>query len=406
MELLPVGEARTRILSTCGPIEDIETVRLDAASGRVLAGDIVAGRSQPPFASSAMDGYAVRAEDIASAPVELAIVGEAPAGHGLDGAVGRGEAVRIFTGAPVPAGADTIVIQENTERLDEQRVRVDAAAQRGAYVRPMGLDFAEGEAVLKAGQRLDAGRLTVAAAMNQPLLPVRRRPRIALLATGDELVPPGEVPRPDQIIASNSFGVRAIAEAAGATVIDLGIAEDRQDEIETAVSRAVAERVDILITLGGASVGDHDLVQAALASRGMRLDFWRIAMRPGKPLMYGRLGGLHVLGLPGNPVSSLVCTHLFVRPLLAVLSGTERRDPIAKAVLGRALAANDRREDYLRARARRTADGQLVATAFEKQDSSMMRVFAESDCLIIRPPFADPAAEGETCNVFMLRATY
>ena len=403
MALLPVEEARARILAGCQPVGDSEMIPLEQARNRVLAADIAANRSQPPFASSAMDGYAVRAADIASVPVELDIVGEAPAGHGFAGTVGRGQAVRIFTGAPVPDGADTIVIQEDTERLDEGRVRIDQPAAQGTYVRPLGLDFGEGDQVLRAGDRLDAGRITVAAAMNRPMLAVRRLPRVALLATGDELVLPGATPARDQIIASNSFGVRAIAEAAGAAVNDLGIAHDRHDEIEASIARALAARVDILVTLGGASVGDHDLVQDALKARGMALDFWRIAMRPGKPLMYGRLEGLHVLGLPGNPVSSLVCSHLFLRPLLAALSGAREEQPIRDAVLGGPLRANDQRQDYLRAKLTRRADGTIVATAFERQDSSMMRVFAESDCLIVRPPFAEPAAEGEPCRIFVLR---
>lgn len=403
IQLLPVDEARQRILAGTKAVDDVEMVPLERATGRVLAADIIAQRSQPPFAASAMDGYAVRAQDIEAPPAELTVIGDAPAGHEFDGAVGPGQAVRIFTGAPVPEGADTIVIQENTDRLDNACVRVNQSASLGTYIRPLGLDFTEGASVLRSGDMLDAGRVTVAAAMNEPMLAVRRLPRVAILATGDELVLPGSAPRPDQIIASNSFGVRAIAEAAGASVTDLGIAVDRQDIIETAIERAISARSDILITLGGASVGDHDLVQAALTSRGMALDFWRIAMRPGKPLMYGRLNNLHVLGLPGNPVSSLVCAHLFLRPLLATLSGSRAADPIHPAVLGKAVAANDQRQDYLRARLERQTDGTYVAHPFDKQDSSMMRVFAESDCLIIRKPFAEPGQSGDACQIFLLR---
>ncbi len=401
--LLPVDEARARILSGAKAVEDTETVPLERAAGRILATDIVARRSQPPFSASAMDGYAVRAQDVQSTPVELAVIGEAPAGHQFNGTVGAGQAIRIFTGAPVPDGADTIVIQEDVERRGDLHIRVDKTVPHGTYVRPLGLDFAEGDRVLAAGDRLDAGRITVAAAMNQPELTVRRLPHVALLATGDELVLPGGEPQPDQIIASNSFGVRAIAEAAGASVTDLGIAADRHDAIEAAIERAVSAGADVLITLGGASVGDHDLVQAALTARGMTLDFWRIAMRPGKPLMYGRLDNLHVLGLPGNPVSSLVCSHLFLRPLLAALSGEPAADPIHPAVLGKAVGANDQRQDYLRARLERRADGTLVAHPFDKQDSSMTRVFAESDGLVIREPFAEPAQSGDSCRVFLLR---
>lgn len=403
MSLLPVEEARRRILAGCRPTDHSETVPLEEAVGRVLASDIKARRSQPPFASSAMDGYAVRAADLTTPPVDLEVIGQAPAGHGFAGRVETGQAVRIFTGAPVPDGADTIVIQENTESLAAGSVRVHATAAPAAYIRPLGLDFAAGDTVLRAGDRLDAGRITLAAAANQPRLAVRRAPRVGLLATGDELVPPGATPSDDQIIASNSFGVRAIAEGCGAAVIDLGIAVDRQDVIEDAIGHGLAAGIDVLVTLGGASVGDHDLVQQALTARGMALDFWRIAMRPGKPLMYGRLDSLHVLGLPGNPVSSLVCSHLFLRPLIAALSGTPSPDPVVPAILGEDLPANDRREDYMRARAYRRSDGVVVATAFKKQDSSMMRVFAESDGLIIRPPFAEPASAGESCTVFLLR---
>lgn len=402
--LLPVEEARRRILAEAGPVDETEIVPLDQAAGRVLANDIVARRSQPPFAASAMDGYAVRAGDIASPPIELTVIGDAPAGHEFAGAVGAGQAVRIFTGAPVPQGADTIVIQENTDRLDPDRVRINQTTSPGTYVRPLGLDFAEGETVLKAGQIVDAGRVTVAAAMNEPMLAVRRLPRVAILATGDELVAPGGNPESDQIIASNSYGVRAIAEAAGAVVTDLGIAADRQDVIEDSIKRALLAKSDVLITLGGASVGEHDLVQSALTSRGMRLDFWRIAMRPGKPLMYGRLHNLHVLGLPGNPVSSLVCSHLFLRPLLAKLSGVDEAEPVHPAILGGAVPANDQRQDYLRARLERGADGALIAHPFDRQDSSMMHVFAQSDGLIIRNPFAEPAQAGEACRVFVLRS--
>lgn len=401
--LLPVDEARTRILKNALPIRDTEQVTLHEARDRCLAEDVVAVRSQPPFAASAMDGYAVRAADLDPLPRTLQVIGEAPAGHGYGGTVDAGQAVRIFTGAPVPNGADTIVIQEDTDRPDRTTVRINAPAPRGHYVRPKGLDFAEGDVVLRAGQRLDSGRLTVAAAMNTPQLSVVRRPHVAILATGDELVSPGGSPGPDQIIASNSYGVAAIAANEGAQVTDLGIAIDRQEVIEAAIAKALGAEVDILVTLGGASVGDHDLVRAALMARGMRLDFWRIAMRPGKPLMYGQLEQLHVLGLPGNPVSSLVCSHLFLGPLLARLSGRAWADHCHEALLGCDVAANDRREDYLRARLARADDGRLVATPFEKQDSSMTRIFAESDCLVVRSPNAAAAKKGEACRIYMLR---
>ncbi|MEM9106121.1 MAG: gephyrin-like molybdotransferase Glp [Pseudomonadota bacterium] len=401
--LLPVKDALERILKDAGPIHEVEQVDLHNAMNRKLAQDVIASRSQPPFAASAMDGYAVQAADLDPLPRTLQVVGEAPAGHGFPGSVATGQAVRIFTGAPVPDGADTIVIQEDTERLDEGTVLIKSAAPKGHYVRPEGLDFASGDVVLKAGQRLDAGRLTVAAAMNTPRLSVLRQPHVAILATGDELVSPGGNPRPDQIIASNSYGVASIASEAGAKVTDLGIAIDKQDEIEASIADALAAKVDILVTLGGASVGDHDLVQSALMARGMQLDFWRIAMRPGKPLMYGQLDGLYVLGLPGNPVSSLVCSHLFLKPLVSRLAGDAEADHFRDAVLGCEVPANDRREDYLRSRLHLSDDGTLVATPFEKQDSSMTRIFADSDCLVLRAPHAEAAHTGDACRIYLLR---
>ncbi|MEM6461614.1 MAG: gephyrin-like molybdotransferase Glp [Pseudomonadota bacterium] len=401
--LLSVEDARAAILKNAQAIQDIETVSLDQAIGRKLAEDIVATRSQPPFAASAMDGYAVRSADLKPLPRTLKITGYAPAGHGYDGTVGPGEAVRVFTGAPVPAGADTIVIQEDTERMGENAVRIGVGAPEGQYIRFEGLDFAAGDTVLRTGQKLDAGRLTVAAAMNCPQLPVRRRPHVAVLATGDELVAPGSIPGPDQIIASNGYGVRAFAEICGATVTDLGIAADHLDVIDAAVEAALDAKADILVTLGGASVGDHDLVQQALIARGMDLEFWRIAMRPGKPLMCGRLDSRHVLGLPGNPVSSLVCSHLFLRPLIDKLAGDAETDRHRDAVLGCDLPENDRREDYLRARLERDPNGRLVATPFQKQDSSMTRTFADSDCLVIRAPHAEAAKAGSACCILLLR---
>ncbi|GKX33674.1 MAG: molybdopterin molybdenumtransferase MoeA [Rhizobiaceae bacterium MnEN-MB40S] len=403
MRLVSVEDARNRILANAETIEERESVRLADAAGRILAEDLVARRSQPPFSASAMDGYAVRAADVETTPVELTIIGQAPAGHRFEGSVGSGETVRIFTGAPLPDGADTIVIQENTETLAPDRVRINQGASKGVYVRPEGLDFAAGDVVLQSGDTLDAGRLTVAASMNCPSLTVRRRPHVAILATGDELVPPGSDPKDDQIIASNGFGVAAIAQADGATALDLGIAVDTRASIEDAIDRTLQAGADILVTLGGASVGDHDLVQETLVARGMELDFWQIAMRPGKPLMYGRLEHLHVLGFPGNPVSSLVCSHLFLRALIARLRGQASPDLERTAVLGKDLPANDRREDYLRSKIERGPDGDLIALPFDRQDSSMTRVFAQSDCLTIRAPFAEPAKKGAPCRVILLR---
>ncbi|GAB4354591.1 MAG: molybdopterin molybdotransferase MoeA [Oricola sp.] len=400
--LIPVAEARARLLAEAEPLP-AETVPLEDARGRVLARDLPALRTQPPEAVSAMDGYAVRAADLENVPADLTVIGEVAAGHPFAGTVGPGEAARIFTGGVVPAGADTVTIQENVTVLDGGKVRACQSEPPGRNIRPAGLDFAKDETVLEAGTVLDAGALCLAAAANHPSLPVIRRPRVAILATGDELLPPGSETGPGQIIASNSYGVAAIARDTGADVIDLGIARDREDELAAALDRAAAADCDVLVTLGGASVGDHDLVQKVFVARGMTLGFWKIAMRPGKPLMSGRLGRMKILGLPGNPVSSLVCSHLFLKPLVERLAGLPSSEIRAQALLDRALPANDRREDYLRAVARRDETGTLRVTAFETQDSSMISTYARSNVLVVRPPHAPAADKGETVEVLVLK---
>ena len=401
MALLPVEEALQRLLKSAQTLS-AEDVGLDEAAGRVLAMPVKALRTQPPFPASAMDGYAVRAADIASIPAQLRVIGIAPAGHGFSGTVGAGECVRIFTGAPVPQGADTILIQEDARVLSQDRIEALASETKGRHVRPAGLDFSLGDAVLEAGRELDAAALSLAAAANNTVVPVIRRPRVAILATGDELVVPGSEPGPDQIIASNNYGVAAIARQAGADVVDLGIAPDEPAAIRSAVETALAVPADVIVTLGGASVGDHDLVQDVLTEAGMTLDFWKIAMRPGKPLMVGRFGACHVLGLPGNPVSSLVCSHLFLKPLLARLSGRLHRPELRRARLAVAMGENDQRQDYLRAVCR-AEGGELSVTPFARQDSSMLKTLADANCLAIRPPFAPPAEAGTPIDVLLLR---
>ncbi|MBC2773744.1 molybdopterin molybdotransferase MoeA [Rhizobium sp. AQ_MP] len=403
MSLLPVEDALSRLLAAARPIAETEQVLLHEANGRVLAADLMARLTQPPFDASAMDGYALRAEDAAEVGSILTVVGESAAGHGFSGTVASSEAVRIFTGAPVPAGADSILLQEDAEKLEGDRIRTNFPVTKGRHIRPRGQDFAEGDVALSQGIRLDFSHLTLAAAMNHAELPVFRRPRVAILATGDELVSPGTAPGPSQIIGSNTFGIAALARDNGAEVIDLGIVADNRDLLLKAIERARSSGVDVLVTLGGASVGDHDLVQSTLVSAGMELDFWRIAMRPGKPLMVGRLDGVQVLGLPGNPVSSLVCGLLFLEPLLCNLG--HRRPPrrLSTAKLGHALPANDKRQDYVRARLLSYAEAMPVVESFGKQDSSMMRIFSQSDCLIIRPPHAPAANAGETVPVMLLR---
>jgi molybdopterin molybdotransferase len=403
MALLPVSDALIRLLKTAVPATRSEMVGLHEAMGRVLAEDVAAGVTHPAFDNSAMDGYAGRHEDFAEIGTELAVIGESAAGRGFSGHVGRGEVVRIFTGAPVPSGADTVLIQEDAEKLPDGRIRTTFVLEKGRHIRPKGQDFTIGDVVLRAGDVLDAGRLTVAAGMNHPQLPVLKRPKVAILATGDELLPPGSLPGPDQIIASNTYGVAAIARDNGAEIIDLGIVRDDKAAIAAAVAAAQAAGADVLVTLGGASVGDHDLVQSTLVDSGMVLDFWQIAMRPGKPLMVGSLHGMTVLGLPGNPVSSLVCALLFLEPLLRHVGSLPQRDRGGKAKTLIALPANDKRQDYVRARLKSGSDGSLQAETFSRQDSSMMQVFAQSDCLIIRPPHAPAMDAGTLCDIMVLR---
>ncbi|MTI45713.1 molybdopterin molybdochelatase [Roseibium hamelinense] len=399
--LMPVAEALARLVDEVDA-RPAETIALSKANGRVLAENIASTRTQPPFAVSAMDGYAIRHEDLAACPAQLTVIGEAPAGHGFQGKVGTGQAVRIFTGAPLPEGADTILIQENTTRASETVTALEQPAA-GAFVRPAGLDFKTGDVLLRAGRSLNYRDLALAASMNHAQLPVRRKPVVAILATGDELVPPGAEPGPDQIIASNHAGIAALVEDCGGTPLDLGISRDNPRELVSHVRRALEAKADILVTLGGASVGDHDLVQDVLGKEGMDLSFWRIAMRPGKPLMAGRLGHTKVLGLPGNPVSSLVCGLLFLKPLLSKMLGRDDQEPqFGYAVLGAPLPENDRRQDYIRAGLNLGDDGQPIASPFQKQDSSMLGLLAQSGALIVRPPHATAASAGDKVQIIRL----
>jgi molybdopterin molybdotransferase len=395
--LLSVAEALERVLAQAEPLA-AEEAPLGEAEGRVLASPLAARRTQPPADVSAMDGYAVRSADVATAPVRLKIAGEVAAGRPFAQKLQPGEAARIFTGGVVPEGADTIVIQEQTRR-DGTHVEVEKTSPEGRHIRVHGLDFKAGETLLEAGHRLSARDLALAAGMNHPLVPVHRRPRVAFFATGDELVPPGAEPSPGQIVSSNTFALAALARGEGADAIDLGIVADQLDDTVAAVRRAREAGADILVTSGGASVGDYDLVQKAFAAEGMTLSFWRLALRPGRPLMHGRIGTTHVLGVPGNPVSAFVCAFLFLVPLIRTLAG--RRDlalNIESALLGCDLPENDERADYLRATLNETPQG-LVATPFPVQDSSMMRPLAKSDCLMIREPYEPAAKAGSACRI-------
>jgi len=398
--LLSVAEALERVLAQAEPLPAGE-VPLGDADGMVLAYDLKARRTQPPADVSAMDGYAVRAADVANAPVRLKVIGEVAAGRPFAAVVGPREAARIFTGGVVPQGADAVIVQEVTQRQGDW-VEVQKPTGKGRNVRAEGLDFRAGEVLLAEGHRLTARDLQLAAGMNHPLLPVHRRPKVALFATGDELVPPGNEPGPGQIVYSNGFALAALTRAEGAEVVDLGVVGDKLEATIAAIRDARALGADILVTTGGASVGEYDFVNRAFAAEGAALSFWKIAMRPGRPLMHGRLGAMHMLGLPGNPVSSYVCAFLFLVPLIRRLCGrSDLAAPTQTALLGCDLPANDERADYLRASLRDGPDG-AVATPFAIQDSSMMAPLAKADCLLIREPHAPAAKTGSRCSIVKL----
>lgn len=399
--LLPVEDAIRRVIQDVQPTAP-QDVPLGEALNRILAAPLAARRTQPPFDVSAMDGYAVRSIDVAALPALLTVIGAAPAGHAFDGELGENETVRIFTGAPVPKGADAILLQEDAVIEADGRIRATEAVNPQQHIRFKGLDFVAGQALLPAGIRLGMRQLSLAAALNHGHVAVRAKPRVAIIATGDELVAPGSELGPNQIVASNSFGIAALVETLGGTAIDLGIVPDDRAALAAAIDRAAASNADILVTLGGASVGEHDIVREVLVGRGMDLDFWKIAMRPGKPLMFGRLGPMRVLGLPGNPVSSLVCALLFLKPLVQSLLGLELADESEAAELGGPVRANDRRQDYVRASLIDLPDGRRIATPLPRQDSSMLSTFAQAICLIVRPPFAAAEPEGARCRILRL----
>ncbi len=396
---LSVDEALEAILAAVKSPVAIEDAPLAKCFGRTLAQDLFARRTQPPKPLSAMDGYALRANDAGARKV----IGESSAGRGFDGFCEPGEAVRIFTGAPIPDGADTVLVQEEAQR-DGDFVTATAPIQHGRNVRLAGIDFREGEKILERGRRLSPADIALAASADHATLPLARAPRIAVLATGDELVAPGAPRGPDQIVASNSNSVLGLIAAAGGEVIDLGICSDRIDEIEAAIGRARAEQVDVLLTIGGASVGDHDLTRGALAREGMALNFWRVNMKPGKPLIHGHIGPMTVLGLPGNPVSAVVCGELFLKPLIRALCG----DPLAgadrsqPAFAGAALPKGGLRQEFVRAALALDEQGRMIATAHADQDSSLNRVLSQSQVLIIRPAGAPACAAGASVRILRL----
>ena len=393
MGLLPVDEALKRILDAASttPAQD---VALTQAAGRVLAGDLAARITQPPFDASAMDGYAVRARDVQKLPATLKLIGESAAGHAYGGTVGDGETVRIFTGAPVPAGADAIVIQENV-KADGNLISVIDGEPDPGHIRKRGFDFKEGQAALLKGRRMTSRDVLLAAAMGHALISCASKPRVAILATGDELVAPGDTPRSDQIVSSNPYGLAAMVSAFGGEPQLLGIASDTLESLSEKISQA--EDAEILLTIGGASVGDHDLVIPALKAAGMTLDFWKIAMRPGKPMIFGHRGNQIVLGLPGNPVSSMICARVFAIPLIARMLG--RPDDATGAttsILASPIGANGPRAHYMRAHWVPQADGATAVAPIKSQDSALIAPLASADCLIVRPPGAKALVAGET----------
>lgn len=400
--LLPVADALARILAGASARKlATETIRIEEADGRVLARDCSARRTQPPRDVSAMDGFALRAGDTPGKA--LKIIGESAAGHPFAGTLHPGEAIRINTGAYVPAGADAVVMVEQTE-VSGETVTPQITVPHGAHIRRAGQDFARGEPGLMHGTRLTPGKIALLGGMNNAEVEVFCAPKVAILATGDELVPPGAATDDEQIIATNSFAIAAMARRAGAVTRDFGIARDNEASLHAAFDAMRAWGADVLVTIGGASVGAHDLVKPVAAARGASLDFYKIAMRPGKPLNFGALDGALLLGLPGNPVSSFVCTRLFLLPLISALSGDaeagrERPEP---AFLGAPCKANDERADYLRATLEQNKEGRIIAMPLARQDSSLLSAYAVAEALIIRPPHAPAAAADDTVDILRL----
>lgn len=397
MALLPVADALARVLAGVTPSPE-ESVPLLRANGRILAAPVAALLTQPPFDCSAMDGFAVRHADVAAAPLRLDLIGESAAGHSFPGEVGAGQCVRISTGAPVPAGADCVIIQEDTDR-DGSRIVVKEAGPAGQHIRRRGFDFAAGRLMIEAGRLLEARAIALAAAAGHGTLPVRRKPVVAILATGDELVEPGATPAADQIVSSNSYGLAAMVEAAGGSPRLLGIARDTRADLAAKISES--DGADILVTIGGASVGDHDLVGPMLKESGAVLDFWRIAMRPGKPLMFGLRGAQRVLGLPGNPVSCLLTARVFLVPLIRAMLGLDAGTDLETAILSAPLEANGPRQHYMRASLTRRGAALPAVAPLVSQDSAALSLLASAGCVIVRP--ANAPALGAGSEVEILR---
>ncbi len=390
--MITVSEALTRVLALC-PAMPCEFAPIDSASGRVLAKPVKASRDQPPFDASAMDGYAIRQQDM-QPNARFTIIGEAQAGTEFPGKITQNSAVRIFTGGVVPKGADFILIQENTKR-DGQIMHLTEMQTSGPFIRAKGSDFKIGDSI-DAPRRLNASDIGLLASMNVAQVPVARKPVVAVISTGDELVLPGEIPAPSQIIASNSFALKAALENQGAKVRLLPLARDTRASLQQVF--ALIKDADLIVTIGGASVGDYDLIAPMAEELGLKLDFYKIAMRPGKPLIAGKRGAIPMLGLPGNPVSMLVCAQVFLCPMIDAMLGLPakaRRQQ--KFELANDLPENGAREHYMRAR---VDNGKC--RVFDNQDSSMMSVLAQSNALLVRPAFDGALTAGDSVNCILI----
>lgn len=402
-KLLSVEQALERIVAGSTPCLSREKLPLEKCHNRFLAEDVFAKITQPPFRASAMDGYAVRSQDISRLPQNLTLIGESAAGKGFSGSIGLGEAVRIFTGAPVPQDADIVIMQEDTTAAGKM-ITINHLNQDRTHIRDAGIDFSRDQVLLRTGQKLDARRIGLAAAAGLGELPVFKRPKVAILATGDELAKPGEVCLGDQIYSSNSYSLRVLFDDAGAEVLDLGIAKDELSALEEAILKAQALEADILVTMGGISVGDRDLVQPALLKQGMELDFWKVAVRPGKPLMFGKLNDMLLFGLPGNPVSAFITGLLFVLPSIRSMLGVKTASELhtESCLLGTDLPQNSDRQDHLRATLGYDENGFLTAYPLALQDSSLLSVLAEADALIVRKPHESSVSKGSLCRIIRL----
>ena len=402
MSLLPVDDALAAITKGLTPVS-VENVAMaeaparDDVIGRILGEDIHAALNHPPHDVSAMDGYAVISSDLVNIPAKLDVIGESAAGHPFDGVISHGQAVRIFTGAYCAQGSDAIVIQENTDE-DNGVVSIHEAPSPGQFIRPKGNDFRQGALIAQKGDILTPRLLSLMASAGVRAFKLYQRPQITVISTGDELVAPGHIPKEGQIISSNGLFLKTYLSVIGADVIDLGIIPDEDDALEEAFERA--QEADLIVTSGGASVGHHDGVAKAMTNEnGTKLNFWRIAMRPGKPLIFGKINGVPMLGLPGNPVSTGVCAMVFVATALKTLSGQDTSQDwgldIRTGLLATPLKENDKRQDYLRAKISTTDKGEVMLSPFDKQDSGMLKLLAEADALVIRPPFAPEAKAGD-----------